>query len=113
VDSKKNLITMIDAILAGNANTEIILQTMNSVKDKPGSGPHATNRPELAAYCQGFRDVARERGLLLADNYPNWLKIMTDEPDRFDKLVPDRIHPQLEGYRQVLLPELKKVLARP
>ena len=101
---------MIDAILAGNPNAEIILQTMNSVKDKPGSGLHATDRPALTAYFQVYRDVAKERGLLLVDNYPNWLKLMTENPGLFDRLVPDRIHPQLEGYRQVLLPELKKVI---
>jgi lysophospholipase L1-like esterase len=109
-DSKKNLNAMIDIILATNPKAEIILQTMNSVKDKPGSGPHATDRPELAAYSQGYRDVAKERGVLLVDHYPSWLKIMTDEPARFDQLVPDRIHPLVESYRQVVLPELKKVL---
>ena len=54
--------------------------------------------------------MAKQRGLLLVDNYPNWLKIMTDDLERFDRLVPDRIHPQGEGYRQVVLPELKRVL---
>jgi len=110
-DSKRNLNTMIDAILAGNPNAEIILQTMNSVKDNPKAGAgnlHASTRPELAKYAQGYRDVARERGLLLVDNYPNWLKIMTENPDPFDRLVPDRIHPQAEGYRQVMLPALKE-----
>jgi lysophospholipase L1-like esterase len=109
-DSKRNLNAIIDAILAGNPKAEIILQTMNSVKDQPGSGPHATNRPQLAAYFQGYRDVAQERGVVLIDNYPHWLKIMTEDPGLFDRLVPDRIHPQTEGYRQVLLPVLKHQL---
>jgi acyl-CoA thioesterase-1 len=109
-DSKKNLNSIIDTVLAANRQAEIILQTMNSCKDKPGSGPHATVRPQLADYFQGYRDVAKARGLLLVDHYPNWLKIMTEEPERFDRLVPDCIHPQTEGYQQILLPVLKRAL---
>ena len=112
-ESKRNLNKIIDAIQAADPKTEIVLQTMNSCKDKPGVGLHATNRPQIAAYFQLYRDVARERNLLLVDHYPNWLKIMTTEPDRFDQLVPDRIHPQAEGYRTVLLPQLKAKLMPP
>lgn len=109
-DSRKNLNTIIDTILTANPRTEIILQTMNSVMDKPGSGNHATDRPKLADYVQGYRDIAKARGLLLVDNYPNWQKLMTSDPGRFDQLVADRIHPQLAGYREIVLPELKKTL---
>ena len=96
----------------GNA---IILQTMNACLDQaqPGGGRHASDRPEVAAYFQGYREVAQARGLILVDHYPNWLKIMTNDLPLFDRLVPDRIHPQAEGYRQVLLPELKATLCPP
>lgn len=110
-DSRKNLNTIIDKILEANPKTEIILQTMNTVMDKPGSGPHATDRPKLADYARGYRDVAKARGLRLVDHLPNWDKLMRENPARFDELVPDRIHPQLPGYREILLPELKKSLA--
>jgi acyl-CoA thioesterase-1 len=109
-EAKKNLNSMIDTILAANPQAEILLQTMNSCKDKPGSGAHASDRPKLAEYFQVYRDVAKERRLLLVDHYPNWLKIMNEDPARFDRLLQDRIHPQLESYREVLLPELKRVL---
>jgi lysophospholipase L1-like esterase len=114
-DSKINLNAMIDRILAANPATEIILQTMNSCMDQPqpGGGRHATDRPQVAAYFEGYREVARARGLLLVDHYRNWLQIMTNDLPRFDRLVPDRIHPQAEGYQQVLLPELKAVLCPP
>ena len=118
--AKTNLNSMIDTILNANPETEIILQTMNPVMDnlgtgasgvkKRGLGPHATNRPGLAEYMQGYRDVAKQRALLLVDHYPNWLKVMNENPELFDKLVPDRIHPRVEGYRMVLLPELRKTL---
>ena len=71
---------------------------------------HASLCPRLAEYFQIHRDVAKERSLLLVDHYPNWLKLMTEYPARFDKLVPDRIDPQAEGYRAVFLPTL--MLAR-
>ncbi len=109
-DSRKNLHAIIDAILAANPKTEIILQTMNSCLDHPGGGKHASDRPQIAEYFEGYRQVARQRGLLLVDHYPNWLKIMTNDPALFDQLVPDRIHPQAEGYRRVLLPALKAAL---
>ena len=112
-ESKKNLNTMVDRILEANPATEIILQTMNSVMDHATLGVHATDRPQVAAYYQGYRDVAKARGLLLVDHYPNWLKIMTDDLPLFDRLVPDRIHPQVPGLRQVLLPELKATLCPP
>lgn len=110
-ESKKNLNFIINKILEANPNTEIILQTMNSVMDKPGSGPHASDRPNLPQYFQGYRDVANARNLKVVDNYPNWVKLMRNDLARFDQLVPDRIHPQLSGYKEILLPQLKKTLA--
>jgi lysophospholipase L1-like esterase len=114
-DSKKNLNTMIDRIVAANPATEVILQTMNSCMDQaqPGGGKHASDRPQVAAYFEGYREVARARGLLLVDHYRNWSKIMTNDLQLFDRLVPDRIHPQAEGYQQILLPELKATLCPP
>ena len=41
-----------------------------------------------------------------------WLA-RTNDLALFDRLVPDRIHPQAEGYRQVMLPELKATLCPP
>ncbi len=114
-DSKRNLNAMIDTLLAANPATEVILQTMNACMDQPqpGGGRHASDRPRIAAYFEGYREVARERGLLLVDHYPNWLKIMTNDLPLFDRLVSDRIHPQAEGYQRILLPELKATLCPP
>jgi lysophospholipase L1-like esterase len=108
-DSKKNLNMMIDQLLAANSQTEVILQTMNPVVDKPDT-PSATDRPKLADYVEGYRQVAKARGLLLVDNYVQWLKLLHENPVLFDRLVPDGVHPQAEGYRLVLLPDLKLTL---
>ena len=111
--SAKNLNTIIDTILAANPQTEIILQTMNSCKDYPEKNPpwlHASNRPKLADYYQIQRDIARKRNLRLIDHYPAWLAVMNNDPARFDKLVPDRIHPNAEGAREIIMPTLIKEL---
>jgi acyl-CoA thioesterase-1 len=109
-ESKKNLNTIIDAILSANPKTEIILQTMNSCLDQDVGDKHASLRPRLAEYYQIHRDVAKERNLLLVDHYPNWLKLITEDPASFDKLVPDRVHPGAWGYFTVFLPTLKTAL---
>lgn len=106
--SRRNLLTMIDRFQASDPATKIVLQTMNPVIDH--GGPHATDRPQLSEYSQICRDVAQERGLLLVDHYPNWLELLSEDRDRFLELVPDGIHPQLPGYRAILLPELKERL---
>lgn len=114
-DSKRNLNTLVDQILAANPKTEIIVQTMNPVKNKPAHGADAaaTQRPRLADYVEGYRAVAKVRGLRLVDHYPNWLKLMQEQPAEFDRLVPDGVHPQGAGYRSVLLPELRAKLLPP
>jgi lysophospholipase L1-like esterase len=104
-DAKRNLNTMIDALLAANPRVEIILQTMNVVVDE-----HATRRPRLGDYVEMYREVARERGVRLVDHYPNWQKLLDSGRDKFMALVPDGIHPQRAGYREILLPALKENL---
>ncbi|MBN8457508.1 MAG: SGNH/GDSL hydrolase family protein [Verrucomicrobia bacterium] len=110
-DSQRNLNMMVDTILQANPNAEIVVQTTNPVIDMPDAvNRHATNRPDLAEYYQGYRDVARARGLILIDHYPNWHKLLDAGRDGFLQRVPDGIHPQEPGYREVVLPELKRVL---
>jgi acyl-CoA thioesterase-1 len=110
-DSRRNLNTMVDTVLRANPNAEIVVQTTNPVLDMPDpENRHATNRPRLADYGQVYREVAHERGLILVDNYPNWLKLLHSGREEYLKRVPDGIHPQEPGYREVVLPELKRVL---
>ena len=98
---------MVDTVLAANPGAEVVVQITSPVLDV-----HAADRPRLAEYCEGYREVARRRGLILVDNYPNWLKLLESGRDQFLKRVPDGIHPQEPGYREVVLPELKRVLKR-
>ena len=103
--ARSNLENMIDRILKPNANCEIILMVMN-----PPVGVHLEQRPRIKDYNQMYRDVAKDRKLLLIDHYPNWEKILKDDPALFNKYVPDGIHPGAEGCQRVIAPEILKAL---
>ena len=103
--ARSNLETMIDRILASNTNCEIVLMVMN-----PPTGSHLEQRPKIKEYNQMYRDVAKNRKLLLIDHYPHWEKILNDDPGLFMKCVPDGIHPCAEGCTMVVTPEILRAL---
>lgn len=111
-ESRDNLISIINTLKNANPEVEIILQTMNVVIDMPERNmTEATKRSELSEYLEMYRRVAKERGLLLIDHYPNWKRYLKIEGrDAYIRIVKDGIHPNMEGYREILLPELKRVL---
>ena len=111
-DSRNNLESMIHSLKEANAEVEIILQTMNVVIDMPELNLTAsTQRPDLLKYLKMYKRVAKKHNLLLIDHYSNWKKFLKQEGrDEYIKVVTDGIHPNLEGYRLILLPELKKSL---
>lgn len=115
--SKDNLQTMIDRIntwAAGNhKRVDIIVQTMNNCTDR-GGATEATYRPHLAAYYQGYRDIAAANNILLIDHYPNWLNVYNSEADHatWNRYVDAiGIHPVLLGTQNVIMPEIKRVLS--
>jgi acyl-CoA thioesterase-1 len=110
--SRDNLNTMIDRILADGPAREIILMTMNPAWDSP-LGSHATFRPNLAQYYQGYRDVAADRGLLLIDHYPNWVNLRDANLSLFEQFIPDGVHPTAEALRQVVTPEITRAMTIP
>lgn len=91
--SRENLNLMIDAILEANPAAEIILQTMNPVRDVPGVRDGATKRPTLDAYYDVYRDIARVRGLRLLDHHANWSRLHSADPEVFARYIPDGVHP--------------------
>ena len=110
--AQSNLNAMIDAIRAQNPQTEIILQTMNTVWDSPsGSNQSATLRPNLAAYYEMYRSVAATRGLMLIDHQPAWAALQQGDLATFKSYVPDGVHPGATGLSKVVLPLLKWKLA--
>lgn len=97
--TRANLEHLIDRILQANPECEIILQVMN-----PPVGHTKTDRPNLAAHDQVYRDVAKERGLRLIDHNPAWLALMKNDPVRFMLLNPDLIHPVRTGSLEISTP---------
>jgi len=102
---RSNLENMIDRILKQNPECEIILMTMN-----PVVGKALTVRPHLEDYYQVYRDVAKERGLLLVDHYPTWKKILEENRATFDKYVRDGLHPGALGCSKVITPAILKAM---
>ncbi len=111
-ESRRNLESMIHSLKEANSEIEIILQTMNVVIDMPENESKASSdRPELPKYVKMNEKVAKRHNLLLIDHYSNWKKFLKNEGrQEYIKVVGDGVHPNLDGYRLILLPELKKTL---
>jgi len=103
--ARSNLEKMIDRILKSNSKCEIVLMVMN-----PPVGNHLKIRPNIKDYYEMYRDVAKDRKLLLIDHYPIWEKILNEDADLFKKYVPDGIHPGSEGSKAVTTPNIAKAL---
>ena len=103
--AQNNLEDMIARILKVNPDCEIILMVMN-----PPVAHTKVHRPNLAAYNQMYRDLAKERGFQLIDHYPVWEKLLNDHPGKFLFYVPDTIHPIRVGALAVITPSLTKAL---
>lgn len=112
-DSRKNLESMIHSLKEANAEVEIVLQTMNVVIDMPELNlTSSSQRPKLFKYIKMNKRVAKKFKLQIIDHYSNWNMFLKQEGRvEYLKIVTDGVHPNLEGYRKILLPELKKELA--
>ena len=102
---RRNLETMIDRIEAHDADCEIILMTTNPTVGKPSEV-----RPHLVEYYEVYREVAAARGLLLVDHYRNWLRVLREHREAFDRFIPDGLHPASLGCRIVITPGILDVL---
>ncbi|OAM90588.1 SGNH/GDSL hydrolase family protein [Termitidicoccus mucosus] len=112
--SMANLSRMIETLKEALPGVEIIIQTMNPVWDSPhGSGVSAKSRPELDAYYEGYRQVAKEYGLLLIDHHPNWVRLREADPELFQTYIRDGTHPTPAGSTAITTPQLKESLAMP
>jgi acyl-CoA thioesterase-1 len=100
--ARRNLETMIDRILKAQPRCQVILMTMD-----PPVGVHLERRPKIEDYYEMYREVAKQRKLLLVDHELNWRKV---DKSTFNKYVPDGIHPSPLGCEKVILPQLLKSL---
>lgn len=108
-ESKENLLKMIKTLREQNPKVEIILSTMNDVIDVNGK-TSGTDRPQLAEYYQGYRDVAAEQKCLLVDHYKNWLELKKKDEATFKRYLPDGLHPNADAAKALILPAVMQVL---
>ena len=99
----KNLRTMIDAIKEHNPETEIIIMIMN-----PPTGVHRERRPNFMEYNRMYREVVKERNLLLIDHEPHWEAVIKKDMAGFLEYVPDGIHPAPVGCEKIITPHILK-----
>ncbi|OAM90324.1 GDSL-type esterase/lipase family protein [Termitidicoccus mucosus] len=114
--SEANLDEMVRALRRQNPQVDIVLQTMNPAWDsdapKAGGKKYGSDRPKLEKYYAVYRDYAARNNLPLVDNYPVWKSIQKKEPKRFQKMVPDGIHPDAAASREVTWPAVKALMER-
>ena len=104
-ECRGNVTKILDTIQKSLPKCELILMTMNCVAGENG----AKRGGHVDEYYQIYRDIAKERKLLLIDHYTNWKAIQDKNAKDFDKLVPDGIHPTPAACKEVILPEFEKV----
>jgi lysophospholipase L1-like esterase len=106
--SRANLNTMVNRILKSNSDCEIILMTMTPGNKYPEG--HFSYRKDIADYYEMYRLVAKERGFMLIDLYPEWKELQKNDPALFLKYVPDTIHPTAVGCAEMVTPVIVNAL---
>ena len=104
-DAQANLEQMIERILEQNSRTEVILMVMN-----PPTGVHLQRRPDINSYEEMYRAVAKSHGLRLIDFSLPWQHVIDNQPDAWRYFVPDGIHPNEHGCKQIITPSLLRGL---
>ena len=110
-DSRKNFKSMIDRVNAWASehkkNVEIIVLTMNNV----GRACDASYR-DAGPFFQAWREEATANGLLVIDVYPKWVELYNSESDHatWKSYVPDELHPNRIGTKNIIVPEVQRVL---
>ena len=76
----------------------------------PPVGKHLEARKKIEAYYQAYRDITRERNLMLIDHHVVWKSILEKDKPVFDYYVYDGIHPGIIGCAKVITPNIIKAL---
>ena len=106
---RRNVDTVLDRIATVLPACEVILQIMNPAFGKAeGESAHRRNQD---AYQQIYRDAAKRRGLLLVDHSVAWNHLLATEGEAaVKKLIPEGVHPNVEGWRRLVTPTLHRAL---
>jgi len=105
MDARRNLDAMVERIRRARPACTLFLLTMN-----PSTGRHADARPHLAGYYDVYREAAADNALPLVDLEPAWRHILEAERERFRALVPDGLHPNAAGCREIIVPAVMAAL---
>ncbi len=114
VKSVENLDRMVKDLRTQNPQADIVLQTMNPAWDSPETPEkqYGSDRPDIAAYYDGYRRYAAEHNMPLVDNYPVWAEMLAKDPERFHKAASDGIHPHSGPSRGVTGNAVKALLEK-
>ena len=67
-------------------------------------------RPQLLAFNENYRTYAKAKNMPLLDHYIAWNKLKENQPEVFQRLVPDGSHPIKEGSLLYTWPLVKSWL---
>jgi acyl-CoA thioesterase-1 len=110
-EARANLEAMLDRLAARRPDCAVVLQVMNPVVGRPAG--HDGHRPDLPVYERIYREVARERGLMMVDHAPAWGALLARGEAEVLSYVPDGLHPNAAGYDRHMLPTLRAALGLP
>lgn len=114
-DFKRNIAKIVDMIRADKAIP--ILMTNNTIEyyKIPDGKPlddyyqsYITLYNNLPSFMEAIREVAREKQVILVDNFANWQKIAADQ-EKLGSLLGETIHPGSLGHVEIAA-ELCRVL---
>ena len=91
-----NLNMIMQGIRAQSTDTTVLLQIMNVPWDAPGN-PALSNRPQLEAFNDNYRNFAQADDVPLIDHYPAWLALKQTNQALFESWIPDGAHPNEPG----------------
>lgn len=105
--SKKNTQWMIDKLKGQNAEVILLVVSSNPLREA------ATKRPDLEAYINVYRELAKENKIQLIDFSPVWEKVMKEKGEKsFRNYLSDGVHPTKRGAMEMLAPKVTEALVK-
>ncbi len=107
-----NLDTIVRAVRAQNPNAAIVLQVMDVPWDAPNDNRSFSDRPQLQAFNDNYRNYARQHALPLIDHNPDWLRLRDADLDKYHTYLPDGLHPNKDGDLAINWPPIEALLTQ-
>ncbi len=106
--ARRNLEAIVNRVVDQNPDCLVILMTM-TLGDLHPEG-HESYREDITPYHAAYREVARNRGLLLIENDTSWRELRDIDPERYRSYVPDGVHPIAEADSAMVTPLILSTL---